>query len=62
MWLLYALLWASLRLFALKVYIRDNYLKEDEETAWGFGQWVPALLPVIPLLSIIEVCYGKSRL
>lgn len=32
-----------------------------EENFWGFGQWVAALLLLLPLLTLVEACYGKYR-
>lgn len=35
---------------------------EVEENYWGFGQFVPALLLILPLLSLTEAVLGMSNI
>jgi hypothetical protein len=56
---MYSIIWATIRLFTLNEYIDGlNPGLGSEENTWGFGQWVPALLLVLPVFSMIEMCYG----
>ncbi|KAL8831441.1 MAG: hypothetical protein Q9170_005290 [Blastenia crenularia] len=54
LWLVSALAWGTRNLFNAR-----NSITISEETTWGFGQWFPVMLPVLPLLSAIETYYGK---
>ncbi|KAL8951507.1 MAG: hypothetical protein Q9222_002521, partial [Ikaeria aurantiellina] len=55
LWLMFALAWGTRNLF-----IARNLLTISEETAWGFGQWFPVILLVLPLLSTVETFYEKE--
>lgn len=55
LWLAFALVWGTRNLFVTRAYYSDN-----AENTWGFGQLFPALLLVLPLLSIVENYYEKG--
>lgn len=56
-WLLLCLAWGTLRLFEFRA-ADQSVLEED---FWGFGQWLPVLLLLIPLLSTVEAYLGKDE-
>lgn len=58
-WLLFSLAWGTVRIFGIKL---NDAPKEitTEESLWGFGQFVPTLLLIIPLVGLIEGILGMS--
>ncbi|KAL4942981.1 hypothetical protein BDV06DRAFT_235085 [Aspergillus oleicola] len=52
-WLMLSLIWSSIRLFSVRAALprKAQRLEEDQ---WGFGQLVPVLLLIIPILMISE--------
>lgn len=59
-WLLLCLVWGTLRLFEF----RDAPVNDQsvlEEDVWSFGQWLPVLLLLIPLLGTVEAYLGKNE-
>jgi hypothetical protein len=55
MWLLYALVWGTVRLF-------ESWQPERLQLSyWSFGQWFPVLLLVLPFLSSMEFYVGRRH-
>ena len=66
-WLVFALVWGSMRLSRVRVTIQDEYLPHPhllprEDDAWSFGQCIAVILLVFPLISIGEGFLGESYL
>lgn len=51
LWLSFSLIWGTMRLF----YTR----RPSEENEWSFGQLVPVLLLLLPVLLVTEAFSGK---
>lgn len=59
-WLIYALAWGTVRLFTARKRIHNTDLNTtSEEDSWGFGQWIPVLLLMLPFLAMGETFYGE---
>lgn len=58
LWLMFALIWGTIRLFTIRSFVPpdSNVVEED---FWGFGQLVPVLLLLLPILLIAESCSGR---
>ncbi|KAL5337453.1 hypothetical protein BJX70DRAFT_399589 [Aspergillus crustosus] len=54
-WLMFSLIWGSIRLFSVRASL-PREAQQLEEDQWGFGQLVPVLLLLIPVLMIAEGC------
>ncbi|OJJ54307.1 hypothetical protein ASPSYDRAFT_50358 [Aspergillus sydowii CBS 593.65] len=53
LWLLFSLVWGTIRLFAVRYGVQqDSDLLE--ESYWGFGQVIPVLLLLVPVLMFVE--------
>ena len=74
MWLALALAWGTAHLFETWLptlgidaaspdenYVTSSDNVASEETHWGFGQLLPVVLLLLPLLSIWESFAGKWR-
>lgn len=67
MWLALSLTWGTIRLLStrhLASYDSASPTAVDdavilEESFWGFGQWAPTLLLILPLISFAEACFGE---
>ena len=57
LWLCFALAWGTIHLFTAR-----SYLPQGAENVWSFGQTLPVVLLMLPVLSIAEDCYGKIKL
>ncbi|KAI9369757.1 hypothetical protein BJX61DRAFT_132677 [Aspergillus egyptiacus] len=58
MWLSLSLAWGTLRLFEIQTDpVAGTRALEDDY--WGFGQWVPVSLLLIPVVSTVEAYLGK---
>ncbi len=58
-WLLYALAWGTVRLYMGRSYISNDSHTTAEENSWAFGQCIPVLLLMLPLLAMVETSYGE---
>ncbi|KAL4918441.1 hypothetical protein BDW62DRAFT_200821 [Aspergillus aurantiobrunneus] len=56
LWLLFSLIWGSIRLFTVRGLLSEHAELAEEEDQWGFGQLVPVLLLLIPALLVAESC------
>lgn len=61
-WLLFSLVWGTIRLFVLRNNMHKFYDPDLEENHWGFGQLVPVLLLLLPVLLMAEGFSGKISL
>ncbi|KAK5989398.1 hypothetical protein PT974_10917 [Cladobotryum mycophilum] len=52
------LIWASKELVTTRQHTVENRM-QGSENEWGFGQLLPLLLLVLPMLSAIEIYFGK---
>ncbi|KAL4887794.1 hypothetical protein BDV59DRAFT_189900 [Aspergillus ambiguus] len=65
-WLLLSLIWGTLRLYNNR-WLVSRFLAEDqhyndlEENSWEFGQLVPVLLLLMPLLNIVETVINGTE-
>ena len=63
LWLVFALAWGTSHLFyARSFYGGDDAEVTSAENTWGFGQWVPVVLLILPVLSIGEGCYSEPSI
>ena len=67
LWLFFALAWGTTRLFFAR-YFGADYRSNDRSTntdvhseldKWSFGQWLPVILLLLPILSVGEGLYSK---
>ena len=66
-WLCLSLAWGTLRLFFARGLADNNNAAASnsqnsvalQEDFWGFGQWTPTLLLILPCLSFAEAWLGK---
>ncbi|KAL2800484.1 hypothetical protein BJX66DRAFT_149629 [Aspergillus keveii] len=59
-WLLFALVWGTTRLFAVRYSVKDHESTLEEEY-WGFGQFVPVLPLLIPVFQAAQSWSEVSR-
>lgn len=57
LWLLFSLVWGTLRLFTVR-YGSQRSSDMLEESYWGFGQVIPVLLLLVPVLMVVESLSG----
>lgn len=62
LWLCFALAWGTIHLFVARNYLSQNAVVDSDENVWSFGQFLPVVLLMLPILSIAEDFYGKIRL
>ncbi|RFU26532.1 hypothetical protein B7463_g9794, partial [Scytalidium lignicola] len=68
-WLLFSLAWGTVRIFNIRNLADSNVAAVDDsqrevvlqENFWGFGQLVPTLLLILPLLSLAEGVLGLGK-
>ncbi|KAI9369221.1 hypothetical protein BJX61DRAFT_545802 [Aspergillus egyptiacus] len=60
LWLLFSLIWGTIRLFTVRDSLPQHFEATEEEDRWGFGQLVPVLMLLIPVLLIAESWSGTS--
>ncbi|KFZ07537.1 hypothetical protein V501_06376 [Pseudogymnoascus sp. VKM F-4519 (FW-2642)] len=59
-WLLFSLAWGTVRTLGIESYDAPREIT-NKEGLWGFGQFVPTLLLIIPLVSLIEGVLGSNN-
>ena len=62
LWLCFALAWGTIHLFTARSYLSQDAALVSAENVWSFGQFLPVILLILPILSIAEDCYGKIQL
>ena len=62
LWLCFALAWGTIHLFTARGRLPEGTVVDSAENVWSFGQFLPVVLLMLPILSIAEDCYGKTRL
>ena len=59
MWVFVSLSWGTLLVFTARAKAPSQIRKD--ENSWGFGQIIPLLLLILPLIAVLEAFYGSCN-